>query len=148
MSDKKLILREAKEDDVELLFKWANDPVVRKNSFNESLIAYEDHVSWFDEILEDSTVCQFILIDGNIPIGQIRLNINNNEAEISYSIGAEFRGKGYGHKILQLMTEVVQENYPEIKTLRAKVKQGNAASSKLFMSEGYDLDYICYTREI
>ena len=45
MSDKKLILREAKKDDVELLFKWANDPVVRKNSFNESLIAYERDLS-------------------------------------------------------------------------------------------------------
>lgn len=143
-----VFLRRAEKVDMDLLFKWANDPVVRSNSFNTEPIPYENHVKWFNKIMEDETVLQFILMDGDTPIGQIRLNIDGEDAEIGYSIGSEFRGKGYGHKILQLTANEVRTNHPEIRSLIAKVKPENKASNKLFVSEGYGLEYTCYTQKI
>lgn len=141
-----LYLRNATISDVDLLYTWANDPVVRNNSFNTEPISYDNHVSWFKRIMEDSAVLQYILMDDDTPIGQIRLNLDGKEAEIGYSIASEFRGKGYGHIILQLVVNEVTTNHPEIDKLVAKVKPDNIASNKLFKSEGYETEYACYTQ--
>lgn len=143
-----VFLRKADKGDIDLLFKWANDPVVRSNSFNTDPISYDNHVRWFKKIMGDPTVLQFILMEDDIPVGQIRLSIDGEEAEIGYSIGADFRGKGYGHKILEYIVNEVKNHYPKIKRLIAKVKHENLASSKLFESEGYAINYICFTQEI
>lgn len=148
MSKKNIYLRKATEEDIDLLFEWANDPVVRVNSFNIEPIPYEKHVKWFKKIMDDPNVLQFILMDEDIPVGQIRLNVNGDEAEIGYSIGNEFRGKGYGRRILQLVFDEVQKNHHEISSLIAKVKPENIASNKLFVSEGYGIEYTCYTLKI
>ena len=73
----KLYLRKATENDVDILFKWANDEVVRKNSFSTGQIKYEDHLAWFDKLLKDSNRIQFILEQNDEGrtslIGQIRI---------------------------------------------------------------------------
>ena len=138
-------LRDAMQKDMDLLFMWANDTAVRKNSFKSDPILYEDHVKWFKHIMEDDRVLQFIMMDDETPVGQIRLNLEDEEAEIGYSIAAEFRGKGYGHRILQLVAQKIQTEYPQIKKLIAKVKPENIASKKLFESEGYEMKYSCYS---
>jgi len=143
-----LYLRKAESNDMELLYKWANDPVVRQNSFNSDSIPYQIHVSWFHRMMESKTIHQYILMQGDEPIGQIRLTVENNEAEIGYSIASDYRGKGYGHKILQLIDEEMKEHHPEIKRLIAKVKPENEASNRLFVGEGYKQDYIKYTKSL
>ena len=143
-----VFLRTAEKDDMDLLFKWANDPVVRNNSFNTEPIPYEKHIMWFNKMMDDTSVLQFILMDEDIPVGQIRLNVEGDKAEIGYSIGSEFRGKGYGHKILKLIGDTIKNNYPEIVTLIAKVKPENKASNTLFIKEGYSIDYSCYSVKI
>lgn len=140
-------LREAAQQDMDLLFGWANDPVVRANSFTVDPIPYESHVAWFQRMMKDDSALQYILMDGEVPVGQIRLNINGEEAEIGYSVASEFRGKGYGRKMLQLVLEKVNEERPGIRKLVAKVKPENAASAKLFESEGYDTVCTCYALE-
>ncbi len=143
-----IFLRRVKYSDLDLLFKWANDPVVRSNSFNTESISYNEHVKWFEEMIENPTILQFILIDDDIPVGQVRLDVDGDEAEIGYSIGPAYRGKGYGHKILQLVLEEVKINYPSINRLISRVKADNTISNKLFVSEGYELFYSCYVHKI
>ena len=107
-------LRDAMQQDVDILFMWANDTDVRKNSFKSDTISYEDHVKWFKRIMEEDRVLQFIMMDDETPVGQIRLNLKDEEAEIGYSIASEFRGKGYGHRILQLVALKIKTEYPQI----------------------------------
>ena len=141
-------LRKATMEDMDLLYKWANDTTVRENSFNTEPIPYENHIKWFNKMMNDESVLQFILMEDDTPVGQIRLNIEASEAEIGYSIAADYRGHGYGHQILQLVKSEVKNHYPEIKTLVAKVKPDNVASNKLFQKEGYETQYYCYTSKI
>lgn len=144
-----VFLREAQLSDKDMLFKWANDPNVRRNSFNSEPIKYEDHENWFDHILDDENVIQFILMDETYPVGQIRLNLENENAEIGYSIAAEYRGKGYGRKLLQMIEKRVQSEYPRTRVLVAKVKLENMASRKLLESEGYEMKHMgIYERRI
>ena len=139
-----LSLRKATANDIDLLYEWANDPIVRANSFNSEFISYEEHIKWFNRIMSNDTVIQYILMDNDIPIGQIRLNVNGHEAEISYSIFSDYRGKGYGRSILELIRQEIGEQYRNINRLVAKVRPENIASQKSFEKAGYELKYMCY----
>lgn len=141
-------LREANMQDMDLIYEWANDPAVRINSFNSEPIQYDTHVKWYNRIMSEEAVLQFILMDDDTPVGQIRLNIDGDEAEIGYSIASAYRGKGYGHAVLQLVAEEVKADHPDIKCLVAKVKPGNIASRKLFEHEGYETEYTCYKLQL
>ncbi len=56
-----LSLRQVTKDDVDLLFRWANDPVVRKWSFNKQPITLEEHKCWFREKYNDPNTIMWIL---------------------------------------------------------------------------------------
>lgn len=143
-----LFLRKAEYSDMDLLYVWANDPVVRENSFKTDAIPYDNHVKWFNKMMEDESVLQFILMNNNTPVGQIRLNVDKDVAEIGYSIAKEYRGKGYGHRIIQLVSSIVNKQYPDIKKLVAKVKPNNIDSNRIFLNEGFDLEYSCYVLNV
>lgn len=140
----KLYLRKATEKDVDILFKWANDEVVRKNSFCTEKIKYEDHLAWFDKLLKDSNRMQFILEqndEGQINlIGQIRISLeeDGNQAEIGYSVDSSYRGMGYGKQMLRMAAAELQRDYPDINRLIAKVKPNNVASYKAFIDTGFE----------
>ena len=156
----KLYLRKATENDVDILFKWANDEVVRKNSFCTEKIKYEDHLAWFDKLLKDSNRMQLILEqndEGQINlIGQIRLSLEENgtQAEIGYSVDSSYRGMGYGKQMLRMAAAELQREYPKISRLIAKVKPNNVASYKAFIDTGFEemfqqleLNLSCYNEE-
>ncbi|ABK61928.1 GNAT family N-acetyltransferase [Clostridium novyi] len=129
-------LRKVTEKDCELLFRWANDVDVRKNSFNPEYISYEEHVDWFFKMLQERDVLFFIMEVDNKSIGQARINIDKNIGVISYSICKQFRGKGFGKKIIQL----VEENISCLKTINkivAYVKKDNKSSNKIFTKLNY-----------
>src|SRR5205085_124383 len=52
LTEEKLHFRFANEYDVDLYFRWANDPLVRTNSFNQAIVIYQDHVKWFQSKLK------------------------------------------------------------------------------------------------
>lgn len=144
-----LYLRKATKDDMDILFQWANDEIVRKNSFNSEMIPYEVHQKWFLNVLEDSHMVQYILegADENnniIQIGQIRFNYNIHEqsAVVDYSIDAKYRGLGYGKQIIRLGTNSIKAEFLELQKIVAKVKPTNIASYKAFTDNGYSEKYI------
>lgn len=141
-------LRDAVESDVNLLFQWANEKCVRKNSFLSHEISYNEHIIWYKDILEKENIRQFIYMHDNEPVGQIRITINGQEAEVSYSICVEKRQMGYGKEMLALLNQRVKQDYPDIKKLIAKVKPENIASQKVFSDIGYDLKFYAYEIEL
>lgn len=134
-------LREATKDDVDLLFKWTNDPAVRKNSFSSEKITYEEHTSWYRSLLENKNCKQYIYMCGDCPIGQIRIVQKEKNAEISYSICTEKRSQGYGAKMLELVKKQVFKDFPMVDKLTGLVKTDNLASKKAFKNAGYKEKY-------
>ncbi|MBD5470237.1 MAG: GNAT family N-acetyltransferase [Lachnospiraceae bacterium] len=144
-----LSLRKVNSADVDLLYEWANDSEVRKNAFHTESIPYENHVRWFTKMLEDSSVYQYILCQGELPIGQIRLNVEGSEALIDYSISAEHRGEGFGSKLLELVREqIVADKISDVIKLIGQVKYENQASARAFEKCGFTkremTDYLQY----
>ena len=131
-----LILRKVRLDDKDLLHSWSNDPVTRKHSFNSDSIPYEAHEKWFANTLSSDSRLQFILEKSGVPIGQIRLDIEDEIGEIGYSIAPEYRGNGYGNVICNMLIEYSRK-YLSIKKIIAQVKTDNIASKKCFIKNGF-----------
>lgn len=123
------ILRQAVPQDIDLLFRWANEESVRKNSFDSAPIVWENHVQWYKLKLKDLSCKIFILIDQNATaVGQIRLDKVDDCWEIDYSIDVNHRGKGYGKLIVNLILDKVAPG----SQLKAIVKSNNSASLSVF----------------
>lgn len=132
-----IYLRKAEWKDVDLLFEWANDREVRINSFNTAPIEYEEHKRWFKNCLQDENVAIYICYFNTQPIGQVRLNCNNETAVISYSIAKKYRGRGFGKFIIKLIEDEVISMWPNVKVLFGSVKLNNIASQRIFEHNGY-----------
>mgnify|MGYP001548003329 CR=1 FL=1 len=102
----KIKFRKAKLEDAQLYFNWANDKIVRQNSFNTSEIGYELHVKWFTAKLNSPDCFFYLFTDENDePIGQVRIDKTNEEIVIGISIDEKQRGKGFGVSMLNQATE-------------------------------------------
>lgn len=130
-------LRRVREDDCKLLWEWANDPVTRSVSFRPDPIPWDQHVQWFKSKISDPNCAFFIAVNTeDIPVGQVRHDIDGNEAVISVSMDEKFRGKGYGSIIIQCASQRLF-NISHVITIHAYMKQGNDASMRAFMKSGY-----------
>lgn len=155
-----LYLRKVVIEDMEDIYQWAIDPEVRKNSFHTEGITYESHEVWFESVLKNPNILQYVLEDRSEKvediqirkIGQIRVLLEKEEAIISYSIAKEQRGKGYGVRIVSLVEEKIGEVSQKTVMCVAKVKYDNKASIRVFEKCGYTKyeksNYLEYRKQI
>lgn len=143
----KLEIRKATIEDLDLIFGWANDEEGRRNSFNQEKIPYEDHCAWYKKKMESKESVIYILMLDDVPAGQCRLDFEGTKGLISYFVDKEYRGRGYGKKILSLVYEKVKDDFPDAASFVAQVKEGNAASQRVFLSLGYKEKVIGNIRE-
>lgn len=139
--EQQLSLREAQLLDMDTYFKWVNDPDERKNAINSEPIPYNEHNAWFKKKIKEVNSYLWILEKKEIPLGQIRFEIDNNYATLSYFIDRRYRGKGYGlsivklgiYKLLQLKNNLI---------IRAIVRKSNIISCKIFDSLNFQKDIL------
>ncbi|MEG1459296.1 MAG: pseudaminic acid cytidylyltransferase, partial [Acetivibrio sp.] len=140
MLQNEIFLRKADKRDVFLFYKWANEEECRQNSFHSEKITYEVHAKWFEKRIEDKHTQMYVLCyknPGIIDIGQVRIEVQNCVAAISYSIDKNYRKKGYGRQILQLMEAEVKK-MKAVDCIVGKVKKENIPSQIIFEK----LDYV------
>ena len=150
MEDKSnhLSLRKVIDTDESILFNWANDPDVRKWSFNQNIITLNEHRTWFNEKLKDSRCSMYLIFCGCTPIGQVRFDDEGDFARIDYSIERQYRGRKLGKRILDMAIKKYQ-TYSE-KILLGEVFPENFASAKIFEALGFSMEMnrgnIIYTK--
>ncbi|MBK5203130.1 MAG: UDP-2,4-diacetamido-2,4,6-trideoxy-beta-L-altropyranose hydrolase [Prolixibacteraceae bacterium] len=135
-------VKEARNNDIDIYFKWANDREVRNNSINSNLIKYNEHINWFSKKIYEKNSFLYIFKKRDIPLGQVRFekDIKDNFFIINYSVDTNYRGLGFGRTIVRMGIEKLLKDYDlsgELK-LRAIVKEKNIASVKVFKA----LDFI------
>lgn len=134
-----LTFREANENDTQLYFDWANDPVVREQSYNSNPINFENHKKWFESKINDCS-CLMIIFQNEkkLNIGQIRIQKENNkEALIGISIASDFRGKGYAKDMLQIASDFFLKSNPNF-LINAFIKETNLSSKYAFEKAGFE----------
>lgn len=141
-------LRTATIEDMDLLFEWANNPTVRQNSFQTAEIPYAEHQEWYRRLLKREDCRQYIYVCDDEVIGQIRVTVENDAAEIGYSVCEEKRGMGYGQEMLRLLPTCIKRDFPQVKRLTARVKPENTGSQKAFLKAGFKEIYYEYETQI
>ena len=138
----KLHFRFAKESDVDIYYKWTNDPLVRSNSFNQNPVEYNDHVNWFLSKL-NSKECHFYLFlnEENKHAGQVRIDSNGKETIIGISIDEAFRGKSLGAEMLKQSTDDYLHKHSSA-VIVAYIKEENVASFNIFKKAGFSNEEI------
>jgi RimJ/RimL family protein N-acetyltransferase len=132
--------RKAIRSDSTLYFIWANDPLVRSQSYNSENISIEEHNKWFNDKLSDETCYLYIFqnsLDANI--GQVRIQKTKpSHAVIGLSIDSAFRGKGFGTQLLQLASEEFFSLNSDT-VIHAYIKLENTSSKRIFEKAGFEL---------
>lgn len=135
-----ITLRAITFSDCDLIYEWASDELVRKNAFNPDKIDYESHKEWFQSKLCSRNTFMYIILAGNAPVGQIRIDIENDCGIIDYSIDSDHRGRGFGKAALREVGENIRKDCPRLKMLIGRVKFDNTSSQKAFESANFEKD--------
>lgn len=148
----KIVLKEFSVEQIDLLYRWANDPDCRKYSFQTEPISYETHVKWCYDKLKADDIVIYIAYMNNVPIGQLRLVYEKSKFLISYSIDKKFRGLGLGQQLIQAIEEYEIYNKYNVNELLGCVKNDNIASQKVFENCKYEKNkesnYLIYRKLI
>lgn len=131
-----LQLRPAQREDVVLYFNWVNEPEVRSQSFDAAPIPWHVHQKWFYNRLADPNCRLWVLLAGMLPVGQIRFDVEGDEARIDYSLDVLVRGRHWAANMVAMGARLLQDSLPVM--LTAEVKEGNFASRAVFMRLGFE----------
>ena len=120
-------LREVKKSDWKVLIEWRNDKITRQNFFSFDLVSVSEHKEYIKNMITNPNRKLFILEYNEIPVGTIREDrLDQDEFELSYTIGPMYRGKKIGQILMSLylierkgsfLCEVKEENIPSIKMI-------------------------------
>lgn len=128
-------VRRATPDDCRLFWYWVNDPDVRAQAFRPGSIGWEDHCAWFHAKAADPDVA-LLVVDGEYgAVGQVRFDLIDGSAIISYALARQFRGYGLGRALLETAIRFYEPD--AALSLIADVSAGNLASSRIFRSLGF-----------
>lgn len=134
-----LQIREGNIEDVQLIYNWSNDPVVRSQSFNEEPIVFENHKKWFEGKLKNKYSLLLIVEFEGKPAGLIRFEVVKEQATIGILIGQDFRGKGLASDMLIKSSQFYFSKFD--KPIWAYIKESNFASIRSFSIAGYEFSH-------
>lgn len=128
-------IREATENDSNLIFNWSNDPLVRAQSFYSNIIEFENHKNWFKQKLQnDNSLLLINNFDGN-NIGLVRFELENDKCTVGILIDEKFRGKGFSSLMLINSSTYYFNRFWT--PIFADIKESNTASIRSFEKAGY-----------
>ena len=133
-------IREACAEDSENIFRWRNHPSIRSVSRNSDLVDWQDHQKWFASVLSDTNRKLLIGTRGGEPVGVVRFDLNQDEAEVSIYLVPDGSASGLGRTLLQSSEQWLVSKRPEIREIHAYVLGENDRSRKLFTESGYQRD--------
>ncbi|MDO8437349.1 MAG: UDP-2,4-diacetamido-2,4,6-trideoxy-beta-L-altropyranose hydrolase [Nitrosomonadaceae bacterium] len=141
-------IRTARQDDLQKLFEWRNHPTVRTVSRNPEVINWENHQKWFAAVLMSPDSLLLIGQREGAPVGVVRFDIQDDEAEVSIYLVPGIKESGLGQDLLQSAEHWFAVNRPRICKVRAHVLGGNERSQRLFLGMGYQVESTCYSKRL
>jgi len=141
-------IRFATHEDSEKLFEWRNHQTVRTVSRNIEVISWEDHQQWFEKVLSSTDKHLLIGYRNGLPVGVVRFDSKDDEAEVSIYLVPGTKASGLGADLLQSAEQWFSTCYPEIRKILACVLGGNVRSNHLFLGAGYQVESTSYIKEL
>ncbi len=139
---KNIRLRPAVFEDVEMVFRWRNDPFIITRSGSQETVNRNEHLEWFRNAIDSDRQIMFIIEKENEPIGQVRFD---RYAEGTYIIAAyllqDFTGKGDGITAIETGCKNMFSNRTAKKII-ACVRKENPGARSAFIKAGFKEDSI------
>ena len=129
-----IILREASLEDESLLFKWRNIDELVLLSYLKKKVDFDEHHQWFINRVSSNSCKLLIVRIEEIDIGLVRVELNNDECEISIYLIPSYEGKGYGSKALALALDRCSSLCGCYKAI---IQKKNVSSINLFKKLGF-----------
>lgn len=137
LEGKQIRLRPVRQDDCKLLWDWANDPEVRAVSFSAEPIPWEHHINWFQARLNAPNCWFYIALNrDDVPIGQIRYDLERDRAVVSISVARNFRHQGYGSTLIRLASQQLFQD-SDVTMIHAYIKPENETSMRVFLKADF-----------
>lgn len=138
---KKVILRELRENDMELLNSLINNDKISYNTIGWSKpITMSEQLNWFKNLENDSSI-RYAIVDLNdsLVFGTAIINKidwKNKNCSIDIKLDIKYHNKGYGSESIMLL---VKNAFDELNmnSINAKVLCYNIASQKVFEKNGF-----------
>ncbi|GAA1352251.1 bifunctional UDP-2,4-diacetamido-2,4,6-trideoxy-beta-L-altropyranose hydrolase/GNAT family N-acetyltransferase [Falsarthrobacter nasiphocae] len=130
--------RRATIDDASVLFDWRNDPSVRAVSREKGELKWDSHVAWLKGTLARADRELWIVRRGGEPVGTLRFDeLVPGEWEVSITVAPTSRGRGLAGVFLAETERAFARSRSGEVRLVAEMLEENAASRRLFESNGY-----------
>lgn len=133
---------------------WRNDNTSRIMSRREDMISVEEHMAWFNNLLQDPDKVLLIGFLLDKPIGMVRFDrlCETKSWEISIVVNPANRGQGIGKTLLSYTLQHFSTIFSQARLI-AEMKSENITSRKLFESLGFVLqsdkqNLLVFSREI
>ncbi len=145
-----LRLRQATMDHVGYIFALSNMPDVRAQSLAKHTITWPEHKAWLTRKLGEVDADVWVLEASGLPVGQIRIDRRGPSAYISYSLDPIARGRGWGHRLMELGLAAIRPH--SVGAIIGEVKPDNYASRTIFERLGFiseparDGDWLVYVK--
>lgn len=133
---KEITFRVVRREDKDLLLQWRNDPLTWRYFLDARPVDPHEHARWFEKVLAGNGVRQYVVLRGERPVGQVRYDIQGDQAIVSITIASESRGAGIGADALKKTGEEMFHS-TTIERITALVRADNAPSVRVFSRSGY-----------
>ena len=140
---RKLQIRPAVLADISDVFEWRNDDLSIKMAFRSEGVDWDNHVTWFESVLESEKsiilICELVS-PASKKIGMVRFDFydGRKKARVSIILSKPCRAKGYARECLRLSLEKVRADVPSLFEIQAEIKNINVASIRTFESVGFN----------
>lgn len=130
-------LRLATMDDLEMVFRWRNDPFILAHGSSHREVGWEEHQAWFCETLRAVERKMFIVVYSERPIGQVRFDReSNDDCVISVYLLREFTGQGWGVEAIRMGCASIFEIW-DANRIIACVRRDNPRGRGAFLRAGF-----------
>jgi|TARA_B100001750_G_C15447929_1_gene567272 RimJ/RimL family protein N-acetyltransferase len=129
-------IRKSNNNDQKLIWKWRNDPESRLMFFNTSVVSWEEHLEWYNEIESDKNKLCLVAENNGQLLAVSHFHKAGTSASISVNTNPDFRGQGHGYHLIREFSNVARKIL-ELKEINAVVKVNNTRSIKSFIKAGF-----------
>lgn len=129
--------RRVMDSDMELVWRWANDPIARKWSFSAEPIPWDDHVLWYrSQMADKSSILLLASTMNDEPLGTVRIDDVGQVGKVSVNINPDLRGHGFGSEVVGMGCRIASREL-HLDRFEAYIQKGNVASLKTFKGVGF-----------
>ncbi len=131
-------LRPATEADLDLFFRWRNDPFILAHGSSRKKVQRKEHENWFAETIAEGPRRLFIILDQGEPIGQIRFDRQSqHDCVVSVYLLQAFTGRGWGVQAIRIGCAAIFRAW-DVARIVACVRSDNHNGRSAFLKAGFE----------